>query len=422
MCPDDRADWPIFPNCKDTNASSTDCATESLLYTKVSNFTLHTSSIELWNDTKEFLQRTNLEIEVLNALQMQSIKMHGNWDSTNTLKTVDHMIIKGGKKGSQVGSSPQLSQGYPAGSSGNDGSKNDGEDTTGIARKGVRDGQQSHHCHNDTADYSKYCHSDHNNYAEPPAPKHDEEHTIKARRPAPDEESVAMHSSRTRFDRTSLEVGHFTTSSHIGPLAYSSRLTHPSGMPTFTHDWSSKQARWAAPEESTTVDIITIGTATNGPEIGTTPLPPESAGATMAHDLTPGFLAELYPSTALEKRTEPVFETITLPAPPLSTSVVVIVDTTASPVTAASGSTRSSSNDSPSSTASTTANTSIGTGITAVATDTTVEATSAGTPGMEDCPSWAKSGCGPHGGKGKHHEKGKGKGKGNGEGDSNAAM
>ena len=84
MCPDDRADWPVFPNCADPCASSANCATESQLYTHLSNFPLHTTNISVWNDSEAFLERAEVEIQVLSMLQTASIKLHGDWYNTNT--------------------------------------------------------------------------------------------------------------------------------------------------------------------------------------------------------------------------------------------------------------------------------------------------------------------------------------------------
>ena len=68
MCPDDRADWPIMPNCGDRNASSNNCATQtSLSNVQLTNVTIAGTTVRTWNTSSGWIARASNEVSILKA-------------------------------------------------------------------------------------------------------------------------------------------------------------------------------------------------------------------------------------------------------------------------------------------------------------------------------------------------------------------
>ena len=69
ICPDDRADWPVMPNCGDKNASSTNCATQTSVTSvlPLNNVTIAGAVVRTWNTSSAWSARASSEISILKA-------------------------------------------------------------------------------------------------------------------------------------------------------------------------------------------------------------------------------------------------------------------------------------------------------------------------------------------------------------------
>ena len=95
MCPDDRADWPIFQTCGQGNASSNDCATQSNLYNALSNTTIGGTTIEAWNTTSAWNARASQELSLLADLMTQEMIAHGDSNTTDCNTTIQQKFFCG---------------------------------------------------------------------------------------------------------------------------------------------------------------------------------------------------------------------------------------------------------------------------------------------------------------------------------------
>ena len=97
ICPDDRADWPVIPDCGDLNASTTTCATPSSLFNALTNITVSGTLVETWNTTLAWVARASEEVSILNNLLTQEMKAHGSLNTTNETTSVDVEVASGRK-------------------------------------------------------------------------------------------------------------------------------------------------------------------------------------------------------------------------------------------------------------------------------------------------------------------------------------
>ncbi|KAI4155325.1 MAG: hypothetical protein LQ340_001063 [Diploschistes diacapsis] len=107
MCPDDRAGWPVFPDCSDTNASATNCATQSSIYNAMNYHVVGGTEIQSWNSSQAWLWRAADEIQILATLEAQEMRAYGSTNTTNlNTTTIDTKVMHGIDKPPSETSSP----------------------------------------------------------------------------------------------------------------------------------------------------------------------------------------------------------------------------------------------------------------------------------------------------------------------------
>lgn len=98
MCTDDRADWPIFQNCGEANASSTSCATPGSLFNVLSNITIDGTLVQTWNTSFPWTQRATAEIQILASNLAKDMLAHGDMNMSNTNTTINTKVVYGEKQ------------------------------------------------------------------------------------------------------------------------------------------------------------------------------------------------------------------------------------------------------------------------------------------------------------------------------------